>query len=304
MDLSVFNRSSKLKWDRTTILLVVFLAITFIYIPVLIWEGERYGTTYTSLVWGGVIILFGFLWLFMVYIPLVRIKVIVFILYLIIGTMTWHYPLKEMEGTFFTENTYNAHLILFLVVTILSVPYLFWVKKRIKVHFRKIFELAARPLNDVQNGFTGRPYPVGKWQYTMHEIKEFSRYLQKNMIAFPRYYDGKTILSFSAKMVDPRKQDPEKSSFISFDISGNITVNIAKDDYDQYKENFTFDQLCHSLSEVFKDLFEKYKNGEKESIIKIMESFEPKWVKYVQVGTVILFSIGFIFLVILYFLKR
>ena len=101
--------------------------------------------------------------------------------------MSWHYPLKEMGGSIFTETTYNIHLILFLVVTLGSFPYLFRVKKRIKIHFRKIFELAASPLNEVENGFTGRPYPIGKWQYTMNEIAEFSKFLQKNMIAFPGY---------------------------------------------------------------------------------------------------------------------
>jgi len=304
MDLSSLRKSSKLKWERTTILLVVFLAISLIYIPVLIWEGEKFGTNYTSLVWGGVIILFGFIWLFMVYVPLKRIKVIIFLLYLIIGTMTWHYPLKEMGGTFFTEKTYNAHLIVFLVATILSVPYLFRVKNRIKVHFRKIFELAARSIKGIEDGFTGRPYPVGKWQYTMKDIQDFSRFLHKKMIAFPRYYPNKIVLSFSTKLVDPKKQDPAKSSFISFDPAGNIIVNISREDYDQYKEGLTFDQLCQSLSEVFKDLFERFKKGDQESIITLMESFEPKWVKMVQITITIIFSIAFVVLMILYLLKR
>ncbi len=303
MDFSVFSRSSKLKWDRTTILLLVFLAISVIYIPVLIWEGETFGTNYTSLVWGGVIILFGFLYLFMVYIPVTRIKTIIFILFLIVGTMAWHYLLKEMDGTLFSEETFNAHLILFLVYTVLAVPYLLRVKRRIKIHFRKIFELAAIPLKGVENGFTGRPYPAETWEYTLDEINTFSRFLHKNMIAFPRYYANKVVLSFSAKMVDPGKQDPARSSFISFDSLGNIIVNISKEDYAQFKEDFTFDQLCQSISEVFKDLFHKFKTGDTEAIIRTMESFEPKWVKPLQIGLFILLSASFVVLMIIYLLS-
>lgn len=242
--------------------------------------------------------------MYMVYIPIPRIKIVIFILLLIIGTMPWHYHMKEMEGTLFSDNTYNAHLILFLVSAVLSIPYLFRVKRRIKIHFRKIFELAAIPLKGVENGFTGRPYPVGKWEYTLDEINKFSRFLHKNMIAFPRYYDNRTLLTFSAKMVDPRKQDPDKSSFIAFDASGNITVNISKEDYSQYKSSFTFEQLCLSLSQVFKDLFEKYRNGKQEEIVQVMESFEPKWVKYFQVGLFILLSVSFLVLVIIWFLSQ
>jgi len=111
-------------------------------------------------------------------------------------------------------------------------------------------------------------------------------------------------LSFSAKMVDPRKQDPEKSSFIAFDQKGNIAVNISKTDYDQYKDRFTFDQLCQSLSLVFKDFFEKFRTGRKEEIIRVMEAFEPKWVKPVQIGTFILLAITFLVLLIIYLLTK
>ena len=138
----------------------------------------------------------------------------------------------------------------------------------------------------------------------MKEMAGFSKFLHKNMIAFPEHYDNRIVLSFSAKMVDPRKRDPGKASFISFDRSGDIIVNISREDYDQYKENFTFDQLCHSLSNVFKDLFERYRKGDNESIIRLMESFEPKWIKYVQIGITILLSVGFIVLLILYFINK
>lgn len=304
MDLSVFRRSSKLKWDRTTILFVVFLAISFLYIPILIWEGEKFGTNYTSLVWGGVIILFGFVYLFIIYIPIVRIKVIIFILFLIIGTLIWHDHLKDMEETVFSDKTFNIHFIGFLVSMVISVPYLLLVKRKIKIHFRKIFELAANPLKEVEDGFTGRPYPVGKWQYKMEEINHFAHFLHKNMIAFPRYYDKMIILSFSAKMVDPLKKDPEDSSYISFDHTGNVVVNISKEDYNQYKDTFSFNQLCQSLSHVFNDLFENFRQGKSGEIVKMMESFESKWVKYIQVGLFIFLCISFLMLMIKYLLDK
>ncbi|UCG27800.1 MAG: hypothetical protein JSV24_00140 [Bacteroidales bacterium] len=304
MDISVFNRSSKLKWDRTTILLIVFLAISLIYIPVLIWEGEKFGTSYASLVWGGVIILFGLIYLFIIYFPIRSIKIIVFLLYLIIGTMPWHYHLKKIEENIFTDNTYNIHLIFFLVCTVLSLPYLFRVKKKIKIHYRKIFELAGSRVTGVQNGFTGRPYPAGRWNYNMKEIEEFSRFLNKHMIAFPRYHDNKISLSFSAKMIDPRKRDPERSSFISFDRTGNIVVNISKEDYNQYKDKFTFDQLCRSISQVFMDLFEKFRAGKRQEIIQVMEAFEPKWAKRVQIGAFLFLCITFLALLLIYLITK
>ncbi len=44
---------------------------------------------------------------------------------------------------------------------------------------RNIFELAARNVNDTVNGYTERPRPAGKVEYTKSELFGFADFIRK-----------------------------------------------------------------------------------------------------------------------------
>jgi len=63
------------------------------------------------------------------------------------------------------------------------------------------------------------------------------------------------------------KRGYKKDTYVTFDFNGNVSVNIAKKDYQKYKEEFTFDQLCSSLGNLFIEFLELYLKGKSREII-------------------------------------
>ena len=62
-------------------------------------------------------------------------------------------------------------------------------------------------------------------------------------------------------------------TFVSFDFNGRVTVNIAKKEYDKYKEEFTFDELCTSLGSLFIEFLKLFQNSDS---IRILERINNK----------------------------
>lgn len=165
----------------------------------------------------------------------------------------------------------GAENIPFIVAVIFAgiiVIYLFVVKK-LKWRTREILELAAMPVSETKNGFSGRPLPSGKIRGTSFEIKSFAEFMQKNLIAFPCFEDKKivfSLISSYSKQIG-LKRGYTDGSWVSFDEDGNVAVLITKNDYLKYKDVFSFDQLCSSLGNLFIEFFELYKNGDGVRII-------------------------------------
>jgi len=154
-----------------------------------------------------------------------------------------------------------------IVILILFFFYMIY-KKKLKNYYKSILELAARPVDDTQNGFTSRPYPAGSAEYSPQEITEFAKYCAKNLIAMPYLEENKVILVLAMdKLKDIlwSRNNYAESSYISFDAQGKVEVNIAQKEYRKYKDELTFDQLCSSLGNLFIDflnLFRENKTGE------------------------------------------
>lgn len=168
---------------------------------------------------------------------------------------------EKVEGLFF---------FILLVVT-LWLFYLFFNRKA-KWKGREVFELASLPVDTTLNGFTERPRPSGKSEYTKNQLKGFAGFLQKNLIAMP-FEEEKQIVLVPVRMGDefPFIFNPagfrRTRTWVSFDYLGNVTVNISRKDYLFYREEFSFDQLCDNLGRLFIDFMELYKKGEAERII-------------------------------------
>lgn len=150
--------------------------------------------------------------------------------------------------------------------------------RRMKWRFREILELAARPVEGAGDGFTARPYPAGNADYTKEQLLRFARYLLKHMIAFPYVERDRVVLVVPENMV-PRllglKRGYLDSTFVSFGFDGTISVQIQKSDYERYREELTFDELCRSFAALFEEFLDQHKNGRGKLIIRRLDGLGP-----------------------------
>ena len=132
-----------------------------------------------------------------------------------------------------------------------------------------MLELAAMPVKHKQNGFTERPLPSGKINGTQEEVDAFALFLQKHLIAMPHVENSETFFSLTStysKQIG-LKRGYKDESWVSFGQNGKVNVFIPKRDYLQYKDAFSFDQLCTNLGNLFVEFFELYRQGDGVRII-------------------------------------
>jgi hypothetical protein len=151
--------------------------------------------------------------------------------------------------------------------------------RKLKWRGREVFELAAEPVEETGNGYTSRPRPVGKVEYSLQQIRSFARFCARHLIALP-YYTSKNVTLVPVKMGEEFGRmlglsgDYRDASWVNFDINGDVSVHIAQKDYLDYREPLAFDQLCTSLGQVFIDFFELYNKGEGVRVIDQMDDLK------------------------------
>lgn len=161
-------------------------------------------------------------------------------------------------------------LFFFLVLTV----WLFYLvfKKKAKWKGREVFELASMMIEPEPDGFTDRPRPVGKVDYSKDELLGFARFLSRNLVAMP-YFEENCVVFVPVKMDNEfgyifyPERFRRNRSWVAFDYDGNVTVNISKIDYLEYREELSFDQLCENLGKLFIDFMGYYRKDEPERII-------------------------------------
>jgi len=149
--------------------------------------------------------------------------------------------------------------------------------KKVKWRRREILEAAAFPVNETENGFTGRPKPAGTAEYSRDDILEFSAFLLKNLIAIPYLDEKKAVFVITKKRLRHLlnlKNTYTDETYVIFDFDGKVTVNITKDDYLLYKDELTFDQLTFSLGQLFKEFLELFKKDESIRIINRLNALK------------------------------
>ena len=149
--------------------------------------------------------------------------------------------------------------------------------KKIKWRGREVMELAAFPVDDTGNGYTPRPLPAGKTEFSQHQILEFADFARRHLIAVT--YVGKDKVVFVPVMMGKEygfvlglKNDYTDETWVSFDFEGNVSVNISHRDYLNFKEALSFDQLCASLGNLFIEFIETYLRGEGVRIIDKLDA--------------------------------
>lgn len=149
--------------------------------------------------------------------------------------------------------------------------------KRLKWRGSEIFEMAAQGVEETGNGYTARPRPIGKVEFSQQELFAFSRFCSKNLIAV-------TYLSPRQLVLVPVRMGQEytylfrtssaytESTWISFDFDGDVAVHISQKDYLNYLDPLSFDKLCESLGHLFIEFAELHRRGEGIRIIDRMNA--------------------------------
>lgn len=157
-------------------------------------------------------------------------------------------------------------LIVFLMVT-----------RRLKWRGREIFELAAAPVEETGDGYTPRPRPVGKVEFSRPEILAFARFCARHLISV-NYVNPRQAVFVPVRMgqeytylfrVGGAHLD---STWISFDFDGEVAVHVAQKDYLDYQEPLAFDKLCESLGQLFIEFAEMHRRGEGVRMIDRMNA--------------------------------
>jgi hypothetical protein len=165
----------------------------------------------------------------------------------------------------------SALLFLLLLASTIWLLYLVFTRKA-KWKGREVFELASMSIEPQPDGFTERPHPAGRTEYTRNDLNGFAGFLREQLIAMP-YFEENRIVFVPVKMEDEFSYifNPEKfrqdRSWIAFDFQGNVTVNISKKDYINYKDELSFDQLCENLGKLFIEFMRYYRKGEADRIL-------------------------------------
>ena len=63
-----------------------------------------------------------------------------------------------------------------------------------------------------------------------------------------------------------------EKTWVAISYTGNVSVNISKKDYLDYREDLAFDQLCNSLNDVMIDFIELFIDGKEVRIIDKMDN--------------------------------
>lgn len=296
------SQKNKLKREKVTSYAIAFVIIAVMVTGLSILENEFFGTRYVSWLYGLIFLVFGYLFYRVIYMPSQWSRFMIFLLYILIGTSAWHYELAMHYRTFLTRTTYDIHIFSFLALAVVLVPYMVVNKSKMKTHFRKLFELAAQPVEEATNGYSSRPFPAGKESYTRDEILAFGRFLERKMIVVMHEFDHCIVFSFTA-LSSLIKPDPENSSCIRFDESGNVLVTIRREDYLQYKDQLSFDELCQSMASLFIRFLKLYREGKEAEILRMLDAMEPRYLMRIKFLLVILLLIGVLVTLILWYVK-
>ena len=102
----------------------------------------------------------------------------------------------------------------------------------------------------------------------MVKLAKTGWFLKKHFIAFP-YSDKDGIM---LALTDHSKfwfgrPNGLKDTYISFNLDGKVSVNIAQKDYQKFNEEFTFNHLCSSLGNLFIEFLELHRKGKSSKII-------------------------------------
>jgi hypothetical protein len=163
-----------------------------------------------------------------------------------------------------------------VVMLVMTFPFIFYMMltRKLKWRKREMLELAAMHVSEVDSGYTDRPFPAGRIDFTRSELDAFVDFLKMKMIAIPIIEHGtiNLVMNTDYGFVLGFTNFFHNKTHITIDGEGNLLVHICKGDYLLYKENYSYDKICESLGKTMIDFFEFYKKGESQRIIDILNN--------------------------------
>lgn len=156
---------------------------------------------------------------------------------------------------------------IFAVMSLLfsiSILYILVSEHKQTLRHRKLLEIAAKPIDEIADGFTQRPFPVGNVPHQKSDLNNFANFLKKHKIAIPFIETNNAILCFPENWYNRQFQTSGSylnDTRVTFNSNGDVTSVINKIDYSKYKDQLTFDQLCASFGNLFITFFNDYQKG-------------------------------------------
>lgn len=169
----------------------------------------------------------------------------------------------------FEEHRLIAIILAGIMLVFQTLMIIFTFQKKMKWRSREVLEMAASPVADLSNGFTGRPLIAGTANYSAQELHGFNSFIQKNLIAIAVAEKDRVIFIINmpwSAMITFSKRYLDRS-YVAFDHDGNVSVSICQQDYFLYHDRLAFDQLCLSLGKLFIEFMEQYQSGDTVGII-------------------------------------
>ncbi len=142
---------------------------------------------------------------------------------------------------------------------------------------RDILEFAARPVESISDGFTARPKPAGRVEFSRDELLGFAEFARRHLIAMPHVEADRIVFVLVSMGTEFRYlfsigRDHSQDTWVGFANSGDVSVHISKDDYLAYRDELTFDRLCESLATVFTDFVRLYRDRSQIRIINRLDA--------------------------------
>jgi len=238
----------------------------------------------TSLFWGiktGLIVLSGLFLIFsgLTFVAYIRTRnsgfivncLYIFFMGLYLGTI----PTNAFQGT---PGKFSLFCLIGAITFALWLVYLVSTRK-LKWRGREILELAAAPVETTVDGYTARPHPVGQVTYSKPEILEFAAFAVRHLMVMP-YLEKNRVVLVPVRMgkefgiLYKLNYNYTNETWIAFDFDGKVAVNISREDYLEYQDEFAFDQLCESLGNLFIEFLELYQKGNGSRIIDRMDAMK------------------------------
>lgn len=168
-----------------------------------------------------------------------------------------------------------------IAITIILFNWLLYLnfKRKLKWRGREILELAAQNVEQTKGSHTDRPLPIGKVNFSKKELEKFAHFFEKKLLGLSYKEDGRIVfmpLKYKNEyfaLYNPNYNYQEKT-WIAINFNGNVSVNVSKADYLDYKEDLAFNLLCNSLGDVIIDFIELFIDGSEVRIIDKMDNLK------------------------------
>jgi hypothetical protein len=190
------------------------------------------------------------------------------------GGFVWSLPIPFPD-----ELPTLTKLLIVVLLFLLPALWFFTLSKRMKWRGREIFELAAFKVEDTTSGYTSRPRPVGKADYTEQELHAFADFLSKNLIALSYFETDRVIFapiknSQEYPFLLGVTPDLNEFSWVAFELNGNVSTHISHKDYLAYRDELSFDALCESMGQLFIEFLEICQRGEQVRVIERLNALQ------------------------------